>query len=288
VSWRLDRRPEAKQPRAMIVQARGAELNCVTRGRGPVCLVLTTIGTRPYERQLPAALDDRFTLAFVDVRGSGRSTGAAADLTFDVLAEDLEAVRAALGAARVAVLGHSIVGMLAAEYARRRPEEVSHAILVGTPPRGDMAALVAASTAFFQERGSDERKRILQENLARLPPGTPPAEAVYAQTPLRFFDARTDARPLFEGAETRPEILLHLMRTLGPTWDVTAGAPLRAPLYVALGRHDYVVPHVLWDEVAPRLPTATLQIFERSGHQPFVEEPALFAAAVTRWFDATA
>jgi pimeloyl-ACP methyl ester carboxylesterase len=45
---------------------------------------------------------------------------------------------------------------------------------------------------------------------------------------------------------------------------------------------------VLWDEVAPRLPTATLQIFEQSGHQPFVEEPALFAAAVARWFDATA
>jgi proline iminopeptidase len=269
----------------MIVQARGAELNVVTRGRGPVCLVLTSIGTKPYERQLPAALDERFTLAFVDIRGSGRSTGAAADLTFDVLAEDLEAVRAALGAPRVAVLGHSIVGMLAAEYARRRPQAVSHAILVGTPPRGDTAALIVASTAFFKEHGSDERKRILQENLARLPPGTPPAEAIYAQTPLRFFDPRTDARPLFEGAETRPEILLHLMGTLSPTWDVTAGAPLRAPLYVALGRHDYVVPHVMWNGVAPRLPTATLQIFEQSGHQPFVEEPALFAAAVTRWFD---
>ncbi|HEY7373185.1 MAG TPA: alpha/beta hydrolase [Polyangia bacterium] len=270
----------------MIVKARGAELNCVTRGRGPVCLVLSSIGTRPYERQLPAALDERFTMVFVDVRGSGRSTGAAADLTFDLLADDLEAVRAALGAPRVAVLGHSIVGMLAAEYARRRPEAVSHAILVGTPPRGDMAALVAASTAFFQERASDERKRLLRENLARLPPGTPPAEAVYAQTPLRFFDARTEARPLFEGAETRPEILQRLMGALGPGWDVTAGAPLRAPLYVALGRHDYVVPHVLWDEVAPRLPAATLQIFEQSGHQPFVEEPALFTAALARWFDA--
>jgi proline iminopeptidase len=271
----------------VIVQAEGAELNCVTRGHGPVCLVLTSIGTKPYERQLPAALDDRFTMAFVNIRGSGRSTGAAADLTFDVLAEDLETVRAALGAPRVAILGHSIVGMLAAEYARRRPDAVSHAIIVGTPPRGDMAALVAASTAFFQECASDERKQILQDNLARLPPGTPPAEAVFAQTPLRFFDARADARPLFAGAETRPEILQRLMGALSPTWDITAGAPLRAPLYIAHGRHDYVVPHVLWDDVAPRLPAATLQIFEQSGHQPFVEEPARFTAALTAWFDAT-
>jgi proline iminopeptidase len=270
----------------MIVRTDGAELNCVTRGRGPVCLVLSSIGTRPYERQLPAALDGRFTMAFVDVRGSGRSTGAAADLTFDVLAADLEAVRAALGAPTVVVLGHSILGMLAVEYARRRPETVSHAIVVGVPPRGDMAVLVAASTAFFQERGSDERKRILQENLARLPAGTAPSQAVHAQTPMRFFDPRADAASLFVDAEPRPEILKHLMGTLGPAWDVTVGAPLRAPLFIAHGRHDYVVPHVLWDDVLPRLPTATFQIFERSGHQPFAEEPEAFAAAVTGWFDA--
>jgi pimeloyl-ACP methyl ester carboxylesterase len=177
--------------------------------------------------------------------------------------------------------------MLAVEYARRRSETVSHAIVVGTPPRGDMTALVAASTAFFQQRASDERKRLLQENLARLPPGTPPAEAVFAQTPLRFFDARTDARPLFADAETRPEILRHLLGTLAPTWDVAAGGPLRSPLFIAHGRHDYTVPHVLWDDVAPRLPTATLQIFERSGHQPFVEEPGPFTAALTAWFDAS-
>jgi proline iminopeptidase len=271
----------------MIVKTEGADLNCVTRGRGPVCLVLSTIGTPPYERQVPAALDERFTLAFVDVRGSGRSTGAAGDLTFDVLAADLEAVRAALAAPKVVVLGHSIVGMLAVEYARRRPETVSHAVVVGVPPRGDMAALVAASTAFFQERGSDERKRLLQENMARLPAGMASVQAVYAQTPLRFFDPRADAASLFVGAEPRPEILAHLLGTLGPTWDVTAGAPLRAPLFIAHGRHDYVVPHVLWDDVLPRLPTATMQIFERSGHQPFVEEPDLFTAAMTGWFDAT-
>lgn len=147
----------------MIVRAGGVELNCVTRGQGPVCLVLSSIGTKPYERQMPRALDERLTLAFVDVRGSGRSTGNAADLSFDVLAADLEAVREALGAPRVAVIGHSIGGMLAVEYARRCPQTVSDAIIVGTPPRGDMTALVASSTAHFQQQASEERKRLLQE-----------------------------------------------------------------------------------------------------------------------------
>ena len=271
----------------MIIQAGGGtEINCVTRGRGPVCLVLSSLGTKPYERQLPPALDEHLTLAFVDVRGSGRSTGNAADLGFDVLSEDLEAVRAALGVARVAVLGHSIGGMLAVEYARRRPETVSHAIIVGTPPRGDMAALQAASGAFFREHASDERKRILQENLSKLSPDTPPAQAMFAQTPLRFFDPHFDAAPLFAGAEPRPEILMHLLGTLGAGWDITAGPALRVPLLVAHGRHDYTVPHVLWDDVLPRLPTATLEIFERSGHQPFVEEPERFTAVLTAWLGA--
>ena len=271
----------------MIVQAAGAELQCVTRGRGPVCLVLTTIGTKPYERQLPAALDDRFTLAFVDVRGSGRSTGTVTDLTFDLMAADLEAVRTALGAPRVVVLGHSIAGMLAIEYARRHPETVSHAIVVGSPPRGDMAVLLAASTAFFQERASAERKRLLQEKMAGLPPGASPAEGMYAQTPMRFFDPLYDARPLFADSQPRPEVLRHLLGTLAPTWDVTAGDPLRAPTLLVHGRHDYTVPYVLWDDVLPRLPTATMRLFERSGHQPFVEEPARFSEEMSAWFEAT-
>jgi proline iminopeptidase len=217
------------------------------------------------------------------VRGSGRSTGAAAELTFEVLADDLEAVRRALGVGRIIVLGHSIVGMLAIEYARRRPDTVSHAIVVGTPPKGDMAALLAESARYFKEHASDERKQLLLENLAKLPPGTPPSQAVYAQTPMRFFDPRFDAPALFADADPRPEILMHLMAKLGPTWNVRDGEALRTPLLIAHGRHDYTVPHVLWDDVIIGLPTATKRLFERSGHQPFVEEPEAFSSAVTAW-----
>ena len=259
------------------------EIHTVKRGRGPVCLVLSSIGTKPYERQMPAALDEHLTMVFVDVRGSGRSTGVAADLTFDVLADDLEAVRAALGVPRVAVLGHSIVGMLAVEYARRRPDAVSHVIMVGTPPRGDMTALQASTTAYFEQHASDERKRILRENIAALPPGAPPAQAMSAQTPLRFFDPHFDALPLFAGAEPRAEMLMHLLATLAPGWDVTAGSALQPRLLIAHGRYDYTVPHLLWDTVLPALPTATKMIFEESGHQPFVEEPERFTAELTAW-----
>jgi proline iminopeptidase len=268
----------------MTVSVKGAEIHYTTRGQGPVCLVPTAIGTRPYERQMPAQLSDHLTLAFVDLRGGGRSTGDPTDLTFDVVAEDFEAVRTHLGVERVAVLGHSILGALAIEYGRRCPATVSHVIAVGTPPSGDMAGLMAKATAFFQEDASEERKRVLRDNLAALPPGAPAGLTMLAQTPVRFFDPRFDAAPLFAEAETRPAVLQHLMGRLIAGWDVTAGSsPLRVPLLIAHGRHDYTVPHILWEGVASRLPGAALKIFERSGHQPFVEEPEAFAAVLIDW-----
>lgn len=271
----------------MIVSVNGAELYCSMRGNGPTTLVLSSIGTRPYEVQMPAALSDRLRLVFVDLRGSGRSTGEPADLTFDALADDLEAIRRELGVERVAVLGHSILGALAAEYSRRRPASVSHVILVGTPPSGDMAALATKAAAFFEENASEERKQILRENLARLPPGAPPGQAMFADTPRRFFDARFNPAPLLAEAEVKMPFFAHLLGTLAPAWDVTAEpASLRVPIFIGLGRHDYTVPCTLWDGVAQSLPRATVHVFEKSGHQPFFEEPEEFAASITRWMSA--
>lgn len=274
----------------MIVSVKGAELFYSTRGdrpTGPVCLVLSGIGTKPYELQMPPELSDRFTLVYVDLRGSGQSTGEPTDLTFDLLAEDLEAIRLDLGVERIAVLGHSILGVLAIEYGRRRPGSVSHVITAGAPPHGDMARIAADAKAFFAEDASEERKRILRENLAGLPPDAPLRQHLLAQTPMRFFDARFDAAPLFEAAVSRPQLLGHIMGTLAAGWDVTADpGSLRVPLFLAHGRHDYVVPYVLWESIPARLPNATFELFEKSGHQPFFEEPGRFATAMMNWFAA--
>ena len=268
----------------MRVLVDGAELFCSSRGSGAVCLVLCGMGTAPYERQMPSALNDRLRLVFVDLRGSGRSSGEPKDLTFDLIANDLEAVRVASGVERLAVLGHSIFGALAIEYGRRYPAHVSHVVTIGTPPRGDMTRLATDSAAFFQKEASEERQRLLHENLARLAGDASPGQFLFAQTPMRFFDARFDAAPLYAGAVVKPEFYAHLMGALTPAWDVTVGTPgLQAPLFIALGRHDYTVPFSLWDDIAPALPCATVQMFERSGHQPFFEEPDLFTARLTDW-----
>lgn len=268
----------------MRVPVAGAELFCSERGSGPPCLVPSAVGASPYERMTPPQLAERLRLVYVELRGGGRSTGDPADLTFDVLADDLDAVRASLGAERVAVLGHSILGMVAVEYARRRPERVSHLILAGGTPSGDMAALGARAAAFFEEDASPERRRVLQENLARLPADAGPQDAMLAQTPARFYDARFDQAPLYADASANPALLQQLLGTLAAGWDVAHDAEsLRVPIFIAHGRYDYTVPYRMWDGIVAKLPDATFELFERSGHQPFFEEPEAFAEALASW-----
>ena len=232
---------------------------------------------------MPAPLDDFLELVFVDLRGGGRSSGNPTDLTFDVLTDDLEAIRSDLGVERVAVLGHSILGVLAIEYGRRRPQSVSGVIAVGTPPRGDMTWLATEAAGFFDRDASEDRKQVLRENLSTLPPEASMGRVIEAQTPMRFFDSHLDAASLFAEADAKPALLSHLMGELTRKWDVTTDARSRTPLLLIHGRYDYTVPYILWSGVAETLPTATLRIFPRSGHHPFFEEPQAFSAAVADW-----
>ena len=266
------------------VRADGAELHYTVRGHGPMCLVPCSIGTGHFElltAGLARSFHDR-------LRGPAREPAVrpalAADLTFDVLARDLEAVRAAVGAERWWVLGYSIMGSLAIEYARRCPDtRLARRWWRARHRSGDMARMVQEGTAYVAAAASAERKQIFADNIAALPPGTDPRMAVPAQTPLRFFDPRFNVMPLLMVAEFKPDFFAHLMGALTSSWDVLAGPPLLAPLLVAHGRHDYVVPHTMWDDVLPRLPTASFALFERSGHQPFFEEPERFADVVSAW-----
>ncbi len=268
----------------MLVPVNGAELFYSTRGTGLACIVPCILGVKPYEKLTPPPLTDFFHFVYVDLRGGGKSTGNPADLTFDVLASDFEAVRAHLGVERVAVLGYSILGVIAIEYGRRCPRSVSHVIVAGTPPVGDIPRLVKAGTAFFDADGSQERKTILKENYAKLPPGTSPEQAVFAQAPLRFFDPRFDAHPLFAEADMKPALFQHVLGPLTARWDVTDDKEsLEVPILVAHGRYDYVSPYTMWDGIAEALPNATRHLFECSGHQTFFEEPGRFVEVVRAW-----
>jgi pimeloyl-ACP methyl ester carboxylesterase len=68
------------------------------------------------------------------------------------------------------------------------------------------------------------------------------------------------------------------------TWNRWRDLPrMSFPALLVMGRHDFI-PHLRRAPRAKRLlPNATLAIMERSGHYPWLEEPAEFVTAVADW-----
>lgn len=104
----------------------------------PVLIVLHGGPGISHEYTLPLAelADERLRVVFYDQRGVGRSTGDAA-ATGDPLkewADDLDAVRKAVGAETVHLLGHSAGGFPAMAYGRDYPQHVASIFFADSVP----------------------------------------------------------------------------------------------------------------------------------------------------------
>ncbi len=100
------------------VRVAGATLRYVIEGNGTPCLVVGS--SIYYTRAFSKNLRRHLKLVFVDLRHFVPSDPSldVRQITLDTYASDIEAVRKELGLSRVIVLGHSIHGDIALEYAR--------------------------------------------------------------------------------------------------------------------------------------------------------------------------
>jgi pimeloyl-ACP methyl ester carboxylesterase len=64
-------------------------------------------------------------------------------------------------------------------------------------------------------------------------------------------------------------------------WDATLAA-VRVPVFLALGEYDFVATPQPWLDESPRAGW-TRELFTRSGHAPFMDEPDAFVAALNGW-----
>lgn len=205
------------------------------------------------------------------------------------MADDVDALRKALGLERVTLLGHSFGATIALNYALRHPANVKRLILVS-----------AAATV---ENPMEGEKRILK----KLSPGemaayrsseggtgaTKPCDRVrtrysalyphyfYKLVPYEFdrgvytvyFDALSKKQALAAGSTG-----LDVRGQLGE---------IHVPALVIAGRHDLVTPPNQSLELAGGLPESRLVLMEHSGHFPFFEENYLFTEWVRSFMLAT-
>lgn len=272
------------------VSVGGANLRYIVEGNGIPSLVIGS--SVYYPRTFSQKLREAFRLAFIDVRHFAEVDASCSlhNITLGTYLDDIEEARNKAGFERAVVIGHSHHGNLALEYAKRYPAKVSHVVLIGSPPC-DVKKTIDVGKEYWDEHASDARKEALRENWTALKPdvlkGMSPKDAFIAtyvaDGPKCWYDSAYDASPLWQGMPINMDIIKVFRDFFADyelSWDPTQ---LTAPVLVVMGRYDYVVPHILWSEVLPKLRNVEFRLFERSGHSPQMEEPKLFDRVLLEW-----
>ena len=261
----------------------GTTLYYTTVGEGLPCLVMHG-GLGLDHHYLTPGLDplgDTLQLIYYDHRGNGASGRPPRQtLTHAQLADDAAALASHLGHDEVAVLGFSYGGFIALEFALRHPERLSHLVLMGTAPAfgyGDEvvanARRLGATAAQLAELESDAE------------PTDDEAFGKHIETlwPL-YFHAYRDAY-----AHLLDDVVYSVQgqppEAETAAYDVTDRlGQITAPTLILAGRSDFVCPPSQAEILRRGIRGAELQVFEASGHMPYVEEPEATFATVRDWF----
>jgi proline iminopeptidase len=233
-------------------------------------------------------LSDRFRVLVFDARGSGQSDDTP-PLTHARLVADVDELRQWAGAETFVMAGGSYGGFITLEYALAHPDRVTALILRDTS--ADAVSLGARSIDFAL---NSPRVKVDHAQLIRLFAGKVPDEA-------DMISAMESILPLYAGAADDPGVeSLGVAPALrfkthnaffsgdGQRFNVVARlGEIRAPTLVVVGRHDWITPVSCSEEIHAGIPGAELVIFEKSGHSPPADEPALFQATVHRFLDAS-
>jgi len=272
-----------------VVSVEGAELHYVVEGKGTPWLGLGH--SESQRRILSQELRNHFKLVFVDLRHDAQSNSSLeiSKITLDTYLDDIDKVRRTLGLDKAAVFGHSIHSYIALEYARKYPKNTSHVVMTGFTPYS-LAAGVADE--FWESDASAERKMVLKQNwekitedeLSRMPSKERVVKTYTAMAPKLFFDPTYDLSWIYEVVESNQDIARHLFNVIFKNYDI-AKRPGRVeiPVFLAIGRYDYLCPYFLWDDRKDVLPNLSYNLFEKSGHFPMVEEQELFDKKLIKW-----
>jgi pimeloyl-ACP methyl ester carboxylesterase len=267
----------------MYVDVEGARLWVEQDGDGVPVLVPTGGGVEFYRRTFSRALRRDFRFVFVEMRGTGGSTGSIAGATFASLADDVEQVRRALDLGRVFAMGQSNHGCIAVEHGLRHPSDCAGVISVASV--GDGSRALEIGRRRWEAEATAEQQRDLASRLAAFAAlGSAPMSAdergvrmYLSMAPLGWRDPEL-AWPCWGGFPGGAAAYLLWLGSALTTWRLALAA-LRVPLLAVCGRYDYLCPLETWDGLVAA-PARRRVVLEESAHNPQIEEQPRFDALV--------
>ncbi|MDY6996529.1 MAG: alpha/beta hydrolase [Actinomycetota bacterium] len=262
-------------------------------GSGPAILLIHGIGDNSTTwSAVQTKLAQRFTVIAPDLLGHGRSDKPRADYSVPAYANGMRDLLSVLDIDRVTVVGHSLGGGVAMQFAYQFPQLVERLILVGAG--GVTKDVNIALRVASMPMGSEALA------LLRLPLVMPGLKAV-GHLGGKLFGSTRVGRDIHE--------VLRILDDLPePTASSAFARTLRAvvdwrgqvvtmldrcyltqsvPVQLIWGSHDSVIPVSHAELAHAAMPGSRLEIFENSGHFPFHDDPDRFVEVVERFIDST-
>ncbi|MDI6772051.1 MAG: alpha/beta fold hydrolase [bacterium] len=221
---------------------------------------------RLWHHQVPA-LAERFDVIAVDNRGAGQSAMPDEPYTIAMFADDLSGLLDALGIASVHLVGASMGGFIAQEFALRHPDRLGRLVLCCTSPGGSRSVPIPQEAVeVLVQRTGDPRTDLLRSVELMT------TEAYRAACP----DA-IEAHIAWRLAHPQPLYAYHRQLSAAAAHDAADRLrAIRAQTLVCHGTGDRIVPSANAALLAGGIPHARLHLFEGSSHLFFWEQAAEF------------
>ena len=265
------------------IRLHGRELNYVVAGDGPPLLLVHGVAGdwRTWEPVIEDLARTHEVIA-VDLPGHGASDAGAGDYSLGGLANVLRDLIGSLGHERVTMVGHSLGGGIAMQFAYQFPERVERLILVSSGGLGpDVGLILRAATLpgseLFLALTAPAAKSVLDVlsiagRALRIRPDQD--AAFYA----RGFTAL--AHP-----GTRAAFLATLRAVVGRQGQIVDARDRlylarEMPTLIVWGEHDAVLPVEHAYGAHEAMTGSRLEIFENAGHLPQIDDPKRFVDVV--------
>ena len=257
-------------------------------GDGIPCVIFT--GSENIGHKLfPQELREKFI--FIHADPGNIDSAMVNDISLDDIVNDIEKLRQSLGIDKIAIMGHSMFGILPLEYAIRYPENISYAISTGAFPY-TTEEYSFATQEYWESEASVERKSIRTKNLeelqkvdmSNLSQSQQFVNLYTAETPYRFHDPFFDMTELWEGVEINMNFLDHFWGNLMEDFNNTDNyKKIQSPVLIVAGKYDFGCPYYLWEDLKNIIPNFTLKVYENAGHNPMLEIPDEFTKDLLVW-----
>ncbi|MFQ5641470.1 MAG: alpha/beta fold hydrolase [bacterium] len=252
--------------RAGTVRSNGINLHYEMSGTGPTLILIEGLGvaTWLWERQVPD-FSKHFTTVVYDNRGVGKSDKPSGQYSISMMADDLAGLMEALAISKAHILGVSLGGFIAQDFALRYPDKVDRLVLVSTSAGGpDHVPMSPETFAMFLATDSDPR-RLLRKKLA----------LAYTESYLQNEDIDHLIDLRLENPQ--PQHAYHAQIAAGVSFNLSEQVEdITAPTLISAATKDLVVPILNAYNLHKKIPNSQLIIYEDLGHQFFVESPRRF------------